>query len=87
MVNGNVRNGCEFDSTCHTWILLMKVCRCITKILAIFKNQVSSCCAIVLSCCSTVVARIHEIYCSVEDLLGRLDIVRNRSWKCREIYT
>ena len=65
IVNGKIRNGYEFDTTLHTWILLLKICRCTTKTLDLFKIQLSSSCVIVLSCYSTGVAHIHEVYCSV----------------------
>ena len=50
IVNDTIWNGSEYDSTCHTWILLMKVCCCNTKNLVAFKRQPFSCCAVVLLC-------------------------------------
>ena len=84
-INGTIRNGCKFDSTGHTWILLVNICRCTTKTLVAFKSQHFSYCAIVLS---------RKIYCwkthsrnllLSNNQLGIPDVVQSRSQKCREI--
>ena len=49
IVNGTLGNGYKYNSTCHTRILLMKICCCTTKTVAAFKCQLFNCCDIVLS--------------------------------------
>ena len=79
IVNGTIRNGYEYDSTCHTWILLMKICCCTTKTLVAFKCQLFSCCARVLS---RIIYRWTTHSRNVllsKNQLGILHVVMNRS--------